>query len=194
MSNVQQLLQHRFQLQHNPPQYPANVQPTPPPTQQQSKPPPQTETETNKTCKKRLAKRESSSTSNRNASDKTLQRWITVEEELLSSCFIAVFEDPKVGRDQKEESFWGKFPKVIYKLCIRLGKSGENEVDVLNRAKKAFKKEFNERSFTQEGPWEVFQKYVKLDVAEPVDPAPVEGGHSELFGEDPRPRPSGRAC
>nr|GEX47812.1 hypothetical protein [Tanacetum cinerariifolium] len=79
--------------------------------------------------------------------------------------------------------------KVIYKRCKRLGKSDENEVDVLNQAKRAFKYEFNGRLFTHQGPWKVLRKCTKWNAPEPVDPAPVEGGHIELFGEDPRPRP-----
>ncbi|GJT99486.1 hypothetical protein Tco_1109825 [Tanacetum coccineum] len=70
-----------------------------------------------------------------------------------------------------------------------MGKSGENAVDVLNQGKRAFKEEFNEKSFTQKGSWEVLRKCAKWDAPEPVDSAPVEGGHAELFDEDPRPRP-----
>ncbi|GJT46882.1 hypothetical protein Tco_0955597 [Tanacetum coccineum] len=62
---------------------------------------------------------------------------------------------------------------------------------VLNLAKKAFKDEFNGRAFTQEGSCEVLRNYPKWDAPEAVPSAPVEGGHTELFGEDSRPRPSG---
>ncbi|GJT46874.1 hypothetical protein Tco_0955589 [Tanacetum coccineum] len=60
---------------------------------------------------------------------------------------------------------------------------------VLNLAKKAFKDEFNGRAFTQEGSCEVLRNYPKWDAPEAVPSAPVEGGHTELFGEDSRPHP-----
>ncbi|GJS36340.1 hypothetical protein Tco_0534722 [Tanacetum coccineum] len=62
---------------------------------------------------------------------------------------------------------------------------------VLNLSKKAFKDEFNGRTFTQEGSCEVLRNYPKWDAPEAVPSAPVEGGHAELFGEDSRPRPPG---
>ncbi|GKA04616.1 hypothetical protein Tco_0683736 [Tanacetum coccineum] len=62
---------------------------------------------------------------------------------------------------------------------------------VLNLAKKAFKDEFNGRAFTQEGSCEVLRNYPKWDAPEAVPSAPVEGGHTELFGEDSRPHPPG---
>ncbi|GJS13216.1 hypothetical protein Tco_0407688 [Tanacetum coccineum] len=62
---------------------------------------------------------------------------------------------------------------------------------VLNLAKKAFKDEFNGRAFTQEGSCEVLRNYPKWDAPEAVPSTPVEGGHTELFGEDSRPHPPG---
>ncbi|GKA31440.1 hypothetical protein Tco_0717745 [Tanacetum coccineum] len=73
---------------------------------------------------------------------------MAVEGELLASCFIACAKDPQAERDQKEK-------------VLGQGESDENEVDVLNREKKAFKEEFNRRPFTQERSWEVLQKYAK---------------------------------
>nr|GFD37364.1 hypothetical protein [Tanacetum cinerariifolium] len=35
----------------------------------------------------------------------------------------------------------------------------------------------------------MLRKCAKWDAPQPVDSAPVEGCHAELFDEDPRPRP-----
>ncbi|GJU31544.1 hypothetical protein Tco_1175133 [Tanacetum coccineum] len=40
--------------------------------------------------------------------DKKIQQWTSEEEELLAKCFVAVFEDPNVERDQKLDCFWSK--------------------------------------------------------------------------------------
>ncbi|GKA58234.1 hypothetical protein Tco_0757422 [Tanacetum coccineum] len=95
----EQQLQQRFQhLQQNPPQYYQNPQssqnpinPTPVDTPKKGR-------------KKRAAKVASSS----DTQDKKFQRWMSQEEELLAKCFVAVSEDPNVGRDQKLVCFWGK--------------------------------------------------------------------------------------
>nr|GFB12680.1 hypothetical protein [Tanacetum cinerariifolium] len=77
-------------------------------------------------------------------------RWLPVEEELLATCYVAVSEDNNVGRSQKHKTFWYRVDMLTskwntlnancqkfnaaYKRAKRLGKSGENDVDVLKRA------------------------------------------------------------
>ncbi|GJY42512.1 hypothetical protein Tco_0429782 [Tanacetum coccineum] len=93
-------------------------------------------------------------------------RWLPVEEELLATCYVAVSEDNNVGRSQKHETFWyrvlnefnsKKFQKrtkdmltskwhtlnancqkfnAAYERVKRLGKNGENDVDLMKRAQR----------------------------------------------------------
>ncbi|GJU94069.1 hypothetical protein Tco_1318825 [Tanacetum coccineum] len=93
-------------------------------------------------------------------------RWLPVEEELLATYYVAVSEDNNVGRSQKHETFWYRvlnefnsknFQKctkdmltskwhtlkancqkfnAAYKRAKRLGKSGENDVDLMKRGSK----------------------------------------------------------
>ncbi|GJS40541.1 hypothetical protein Tco_0565584 [Tanacetum coccineum] len=107
-------------------------------------------------------------------------RWLPVEEELLATCYVAVSEDNNVGRSQKHETFWYRvlnefnsenFQKrtkdrltskwhtlnancqkfnAAYKRAKRLGKSGENDVDLMKRAQSIYRDEHKGVSFTQE--------------------------------------------
>nr|GEV13395.1 hypothetical protein [Tanacetum cinerariifolium] len=93
-------------------------------------------------------------------------RWLPIEEELLSTCYVAVSEDNNVGMSHKHETFWYRVLNVFnskklqkrtkdmltskwhtlnancqkfndaYKQAKRLGKSGENDVDVMKRAQR----------------------------------------------------------
>nr|GEX96498.1 hypothetical protein [Tanacetum cinerariifolium] len=93
-------------------------------------------------------------------------RWLPVEEESLATCYVAVSKDNNVERSQKNETFWYRvlnefnsknFQKrtkdmltskwhtlnancqkfnAAYKRAKRLGKSGDNDVDVLKRAQR----------------------------------------------------------
>nr|GFC43535.1 glutathione S-transferase T3-like [Tanacetum cinerariifolium] len=58
----------------------------------------------------------------------------------------------------------------IYKRLKRLNRSGENEVDLLNRCTSAFKDESRGRAFTQDGPWGILRQHSKWDPAKPIDP------------------------
>nr|GEZ98380.1 hypothetical protein [Tanacetum cinerariifolium] len=72
---------------------------------------------------------------------------------------------------------------------VDIGKSCENEVDVMNRAKKTLKDEFNGRPFTQEGLWEIMQNYPKWDAPVSVLAVRVEGRNTKLSSVEPRQRP-----
>ncbi|GKD76833.1 hypothetical protein Tco_1339454 [Tanacetum coccineum] len=80
-------------------------------------------------------------------------------------------------------------------IVLRLGKSGENEMDVMWLEKKMFKDEFKGRAFTQESSLEIFRNCPNWDALDPVSTFHVEGetarGNVELFGEDNKPRPPG---
>nr|GEZ65138.1 hypothetical protein [Tanacetum cinerariifolium] len=52
---------------------------------------------------------------------------------------------------------------AIHKRCSHLGKSGENEMDVMRRAKMTFKDEFKGRAFTQEADVHFNEKWVVPD-------------------------------
>nr|GEU87698.1 hypothetical protein [Tanacetum cinerariifolium] len=96
-------------------------------------------------------------------------RWLPVEKELLATCYVVVSEDNNVGRSQKHKTFWyrvlnefnsKKFQKrtndmltskwhtlngncqkfnAAYKRAKRLGKSGENDVDLMKRAQSIYR-------------------------------------------------------
>ncbi|GJZ10169.1 hypothetical protein Tco_0544928 [Tanacetum coccineum] len=82
-------------------------------------------------------------------------------------------------------------------------KSGENEVDLMKRARGIYQDENKNSSFNHKKAWAVLRKHAKWDAP---DPAPVdltedENVHVEpvfavntdkLFGADPRPRPQGK--
>ncbi|GJX05797.1 hypothetical protein Tco_0193729 [Tanacetum coccineum] len=117
----EQQLQQRFQhLQQNSPRYYQNPQPS----QQQNPIDPPPVDSPKKTRKKRAAKVASSS----DVQDKKIQQWTSEEEELLAKCFVAVFEDPNVGRDQKLDCFWRKdAPELVTISTVNVeGTSGGN--------------------------------------------------------------------
>ncbi|GKE72034.1 hypothetical protein Tco_1530106 [Tanacetum coccineum] len=168
---------------------------TKPTTTNPNEPPPQAEPKT--------PAKIASSSNTTSTQGKKIQRWTSEEEELLATCFAAVFEDPSVGRDQKMECFWGKVLTTYNssapvertkdmltskwatlnancqmfnnKHFLRLGKSGVNEIDVMWLAKKTFKDEFKGRTFTQESSWEIFRNCPNWDALDPVSTVHVEG-------------------
>nr|GFA12039.1 endopeptidase, NLPC/P60 domain, LRAT-like domain protein [Tanacetum cinerariifolium] len=80
---------------------------------------------------------------------------------------------------------------AVYKRCTRLGKGGENEMDVIKQAKATYRDENKSIPFVQEDAWEILRSYSKWDAPEPVDltEGDVSGvGNEDLFGEDARPR------
>ncbi|GJT03861.1 hypothetical protein Tco_0838323 [Tanacetum coccineum] len=151
-------------------------------------------------------------------------RWLPVEEELLATCYVAVSEDNNVERSQKHETFWyrvlnefnpKKFQKhtkdmltskwhtlnvncqkfiAAYKRVKRLGKSGENDVDLMKRAQSIYRDEHKGVSFSQEDAWAILKFHPKWDAPEQVDLSrDVLGATQEdLFGHDARPRPAGK--
>nr|GFB93740.1 hypothetical protein [Tanacetum cinerariifolium] len=151
-------------------------------------------------------------------------RWLPVEEELLATCYVAVSEDNNVGRSQKNEMFWylvlNEFNSKIfqkrtkdmltskwhtlnascqkfnaaYKRAKRLGKSGENDVDVLKRAQSIYRDELKGVAFCQEDTWAILKFHPKWDAPEQVDlTGDVLGATQEdLFGHDARTRPAGK--
>nr|GEX43321.1 RNA-directed DNA polymerase, eukaryota, reverse transcriptase zinc-binding domain protein [Tanacetum cinerariifolium] len=126
-------------------------------------------------------------------------RWLTVEEELLATCYVAVSEDNSVGRSQKHETFWYRvlnefnsknFKKrtndmltskchtlnancqkfnAAYKRAKRLGKSGENDVYLMKRAQSIYRDEHKGVSFSQEDAWAILKFHPNCDAAEQVD-------------------------
>nr|GEZ90236.1 hypothetical protein [Tanacetum cinerariifolium] len=136
---------------------------------------------------KRMAKKEKSSEP---TGDVTLSR-TSDEETLLAEFFVAVSEDRNVGRSQPRDTLWCRvlneinrksFPKrtkdmllskwstlnhhcqtfnAIYKRCVRLKKSGENEVDLMKRAQGIYQDENKNSSFNHEKAWVVLSKHSK---------------------------------
>nr|GEY21440.1 hypothetical protein [Tanacetum cinerariifolium] len=135
-------------------------------------------------------------------------RWLPVEEELLATCYVAVSEDNNVGRSQKNETFWYRvlnefnsknFQKrtkdmltskwhtlnancqkfnAAYKWAKRLGKSGENDVDVLKRTQSIYRDEHKGVAYCQEDAWAILKFHPKWDAPEQVD----------LTGDELRPK------
>nr|GEY65311.1 hypothetical protein [Tanacetum cinerariifolium] len=151
-------------------------------------------------------------------------RGLTVEEELLATCYVAVSEDNNVGRSQKHETFWYRvlnesnsknFQKrtkdmltrklhtlnancqkfnAAYKHAKLLGKSGENDVDLMKRAQSIYRDEHKGVSFSQEDAWPILKFHPKWYAPEQVDlTGDVPGAtQKDLFGHDARPRPTGK--
>nr|GEW20670.1 hypothetical protein [Tanacetum cinerariifolium] len=150
--------------------------------------------------------------------------WLPVEEELLATCYMAVSKDNNVGRSQKHETFWYRvlnkfnsknFQKhtkdmltskwhtlnancqkfnAAYKRAKRLGKSGENDVEVMKRAQSIYLDEHKRVAFCQEDVWAILKFHPKWDAPEQVDlTGDVPGATQEdLFGHDARPRPANK--
>nr|GEX27896.1 endopeptidase, NLPC/P60 domain, LRAT-like domain protein [Tanacetum cinerariifolium] len=83
---------------------------------------------------------------------------------------------------------------AIFKRRVRLGKSEENDLDVMKRAKATYRDENKGTPFVQEDAWEILRSHAKRDAPDPVDL--IEGGvsgegHEELFVEYARPHPPG---
>ncbi|GJT83071.1 hypothetical protein Tco_1057413 [Tanacetum coccineum] len=82
---------------------------------------------------------------------------------------------------------------AFFKQSVCLGKSGENDSDVIKRARATYQDENKGTLFVKEDAWEILRSHAKWDAPDLVDL--IEGdvpamGHEELFGEDARPRPS----
>nr|GEU32458.1 glutathione S-transferase T3-like [Tanacetum cinerariifolium] len=83
---------------------------------------------------------------------------------------------------------------AAYKRAKRLGKSGENDVDVMKRAQSIYRDEHKGVAFCQEYAWAILKFHLKWDAPEQVDlTGDVSGATQEdLFGLDARPRPAGK--
>ncbi|GJV06456.1 P-loop containing nucleoside triphosphate hydrolase [Tanacetum coccineum] len=83
---------------------------------------------------------------------------------------------------------------AAYKRAKRLGKSGENDVDLMKRAQSIYRDEHKGVSFSQEDAWAILKFHPKWDAPEQVDlTGDVPGATQEdLFGHDARPRPAGK--
>nr|GEW66363.1 glutathione S-transferase T3-like [Tanacetum cinerariifolium] len=81
-----------------------------------------------------------------------------------------------------------------YKRAKRLGKSGENDVDLMKRAQSIYREEHKGVSFSQEDAWAILNFYPKWDAPEQVDLiGDVLGATQEdLFGHDKRPHLAGK--
>nr|GEX55555.1 hypothetical protein [Tanacetum cinerariifolium] len=74
------------------------------------------------------------------------------------------------------------------------GKSEENKMDVMKRAKATYRDENKSIPFVQDDAWKILRSHSKWDAPEPVHltEGDVPGvGNDDLFGEDARQRPSG---
>nr|GEX00341.1 hypothetical protein [Tanacetum cinerariifolium] len=125
-------------------------------------------------------------------------RWSSDEEALLAECYVAVSEDRYV--DEQMDDFEPSLPKVQRNLqkVPSFEKSGENEVDLMGRARVMYQDESRNSLFNHEKAWAILQQHAKWDAPEvaPVELTEDETGDfhatvntDELFGADPRPRP-----
>ncbi|GJZ26391.1 hypothetical protein Tco_0570644 [Tanacetum coccineum] len=84
---------------------------------------------------------------------------------------------------------------VIFKRSKRLGKSEENDLDVMKWARTTDRDEKKGTLFSPKDACEILRSHAKWDAPSPVDLTGGEQilgvGHEELFGENARPRPSG---
>nr|GEY76351.1 retrovirus-related Pol polyprotein LINE-1 [Tanacetum cinerariifolium] len=83
---------------------------------------------------------------------------------------------------------------AAYKRAKRLGRSGENDVNVLRRAQSIYWDEHKGVAFCQQDAWAILKFHPKWDAPEQVDlTGDVPGATQEdLFGHDARPRPAGK--
>ncbi|GJT47709.1 hypothetical protein Tco_0973866 [Tanacetum coccineum] len=87
---------------------------------------------------------------------------------------------------------------AIYKRCRRLSKSGENELDVMKRARTTYRDKNKNTPFIQEDALKVLRTHSKWDAPSPAPVDLTEDEHipavntDELFGPDARPRPPGK--
>ncbi|GJZ13273.1 hypothetical protein Tco_0548503 [Tanacetum coccineum] len=68
---------------------------------------------------------------------------------------------------------------AIFKRCKCLGKSAENKLDVMKRARTTYRKENKYKSFAQEDVWAILKLHSKWDASDPVipvDPVDLTGG------------------
>nr|GEW03051.1 hypothetical protein [Tanacetum cinerariifolium] len=135
-----------------------------------------------------------------------LLRWLADEEKLLAKYFVAVSEDCNVGKSQSGDTFWywvmNEFNRLnfkkrnkdtltskwhtmnhncqkfnaIYKRCVRLSKSGENQLDVMKRARTIYRDENKNTPFNLEDVWEVLRAHSKWDAP---GPAPIDLAEDE---------------
>ncbi|GKE79148.1 hypothetical protein Tco_1545268, partial [Tanacetum coccineum] len=79
---------------------------------------------------------------------------------------------------------------AIYKQCSRLTKSGDNELDVMKRARTTYHDENKNTPFTQEDAWELLRGHAKWDAPPPApvdltgdEHIPAGSNSSSQFGE-----------
>nr|GEY88285.1 glutathione S-transferase T3-like [Tanacetum cinerariifolium] len=77
---------------------------------------------------------------------------------------------------------------AAYKRAKRLGKCGENDVDVMKRVQSIYRDELKGVAFCQEDAWAILKFYSKWDAPEQVDlTGDIPGATQEdLFGHDAR--------
>ncbi|GJV17798.1 hypothetical protein Tco_1363121 [Tanacetum coccineum] len=76
---------------------------------------------------------------------------------------------------------------AIFKRSVRLGKSGENDLDVMKQARATYRDENKGTPFVQEDASEILRSHAKWDSPDPVDftERDVPGvGHEDLFGNN----------
>ncbi|PWA92012.1 myb-like domain, Myb/SANT-like DNA-binding domain protein [Artemisia annua] len=142
------------------------------------------------------------------------RRWTKEEEKLLAEAWIETSQDEEMGNSKSDEYFWneiheafnertvsdprtknmltGKWSRLngdcqkfnaIYKHIGR--RSGENDRDQIENAKKSFEERFGTRGFNYEHVLDVLKHYPKWDAEEPIDITCLD----DIFGPDKRPRP-----
>nr|GEV88522.1 glutathione S-transferase T3-like [Tanacetum cinerariifolium] len=83
---------------------------------------------------------------------------------------------------------------AAYKRAKRLGKSGENDVDLMKRAQSIYRNEHKAISVSQEDAWAILKFHPKWDAPEQANlTGDVPGATQEdLFGHDARSSPAGK--
>nr|GEX36099.1 glutathione S-transferase T3-like [Tanacetum cinerariifolium] len=84
---------------------------------------------------------------------------------------------------------------AAYKRAKRLGKSEENDMDVMKRAQSIYRDEHKRVAFCQEDAWAILKFHPKWDAPEQFDLIGDVPGvtQEDLFGHDARPRPAGKS-
>nr|GEY71526.1 hypothetical protein [Tanacetum cinerariifolium] len=118
--------------------------------------------------------------------------WLPVEEELFATCYVTILEDNNArSKWHTLNANCQKF-NAAYKRAKRLGKSDENDMDLMKRAQSIYRDEHKRVSFCQEDAWAILKFHPKWDAPEQVDlTGDIPGATQEdLFSHDARPHPA----
>nr|GEW11006.1 hypothetical protein [Tanacetum cinerariifolium]GEZ18798.1 hypothetical protein [Tanacetum cinerariifolium] len=120
--------------------------------------------------------------------------WSQEEESLLAECFIHISKDPRVGSDQKNDTFWYKIRDAYNDQATKLAMSGENDENLMTRIEILYRA-YEKTDFEHKSAWNFLKGKHKWNNPESTQARrnrhQVTDPEPELFGDDALPRPPG---